>query len=108
MQNLSLDRKTKSLNFISSGVSDTKGDTSSVLGVVEDIAHVLPENEKLTHLMASANPVSSVVLLLLAVAPKSAGCRGSQIAGPQRIWTKLSGETVAIPSQSHQCRQDCA
>ena len=70
-------------------------------------AHTLTTREKITHLMASANPVSSAVLLLQEVAPKNAGCSGSQTTGPQRIWTRFSGETSSIPSRAHQCRQDC-
>ena len=52
---------------------------------------------KCTHLMASANPVSSAALLLQEVAPTRARCSGSETTGPQRIWTMFSGETAAIP-----------
>ena len=53
--------------------------------------------KKLIHVRASAKPVSSAVLLLEDATPENARWRGSHVTGPQRIRTRLSGETAGIP-----------
>ena len=51
--------------------------------------------KNLIHPRASAEPVSSALLLLQDVAPGNAGSRGSYETGPQMTLTKISGETTA-------------
>ena len=52
-----------SQTYVSSGVSDTEGDTCSVLKVVKDSHTFATRDEKMAHWMASAKPLSSTVLL---------------------------------------------
>ena len=55
------------------GMSNTKGNTSRVLGIIEATHTFTTRNDKSIHLKASAKPVSSAVLLLYEVADKNVG-----------------------------------